>query len=206
VTSLANASMGQHFATVLHSSSRVLLQPDLHSDQTRDGQRLQWRADGSSMRALDSMTETETHHNDGAVSVACDQSQIESLSVARVPLIYISRRAKQKSDSASSHIKVPRYFVRGGPRGCGTCKRYARVRFEVCEGSGGRRLDFQKRGHLEPSALAQVLVYSTCICVRYLYDRRSSNKRKRADIFLDDLGIELIFRPKILGPLLPRLK
>lgn len=97
VTSLANASMGQHFATVLHSSSRVLLQPDLHSDQTRDGQRLQWRADGSSMRALDSMTETETHHNDGAVSVACDQSQIESLSVARVPLIYISRRAKQKA-------------------------------------------------------------------------------------------------------------
>ena len=70
----------------------------------------------------------------------------------------------------------------------------------------GDDLTFKKRGHLEPSALAQVLVYSTCICVRYLYDRRSSNKRKRADIFLDDLGIELIFRPKILGPLLPRLK
>lgn len=190
--------MGQHFATVLHSSSRVLLQPDLHSDQTRDGQRLQWRADGSSMRALDSMTETETHHNDGAVSVACDQSQIESLSVARVPLIYISRRAKQKSDSASSHIKVPRYFVRGGPRGCGTCKRYARVRFEVCEGSGGRRLDFQKRGHLEPSALAQVLVYSTCICVRYLYDRRPRHKNNDWRPF-GRLGIKQIFRLTILG-------
>lgn len=49
------------------------------------------------MRALDSTTETETHHNDGAVSVACDQSQIESQSVARVPLVYISRRAKQKA-------------------------------------------------------------------------------------------------------------
>jgi hypothetical protein len=35
------------------------------------------------MRALDSTTETETHHNDGAVSVACDQSQIESLSVGQ---------------------------------------------------------------------------------------------------------------------------
>ena len=89
--------MGEDLATGLHSISGVLLQPDLHSDQTRDGQRLQWRADGSSTRALDSMTETETHHNDGAVSVACDQSQIESLSVARVPLIYISRRAKQKA-------------------------------------------------------------------------------------------------------------
>jgi len=77
------------------------------------------------MRALDSTTETETHHNDGAVSVACDQSQIESLSVARGPLVYISRRAKQKSDSASSHIKVPRYFRKDALGRCGTCKWYA---------------------------------------------------------------------------------
>lgn len=156
--------MGESFATVLHSISSVSLQPVLHSDQTRDGQRLQWRADGSSMRALDSTTETETHHNDGAVSVACDQSQIESLSVARVPLIYISRRAKQKSDSASSHIKVPRYFVRGGPRGCGTCKRYARVRFESVRGGKWRATT-----GLSEEGSPRALGLGAGTCIQYLY-------------------------------------
>lgn len=198
--------MGQHFATVLHCSSRVLLQPDLHSDQTRDGQRLQWRADGSSMRALDSMTETETHHNDGAVSVACDQSQIESLSVARVPLIYISRRAKQKSDSASSHIKVPRYFVRGGPRGCGTCKRYARVRFESVRGKWRATTCLSKEG--SPRALG--LGAGTCIQYLYLCTilvRPTTKAQEKTTGYLSGrLGIRLTFRPVILGSLLRRLQ
>jgi hypothetical protein len=154
------------FRTSSRSQTCILAKPD--------GQRLQWRADGSSMRALDSTTETETHHNDGAVSVACDQSQIESQSVARVPLVYISATCKVKSDSASSHIKVPRYFVKGGPRGCGTLQRYARIANGSVRGSGGRELDFQKRGQRRESPRPwRWYLYTVLVCAT---DEQGTNK------------------------------
>jgi hypothetical protein len=69
--------------------------------------------------------------------------------LARVPLIYISRRAaKQKSDSASSHIKVPRYFERRPERVVGTLQRYAvgNAKCARFEEAGAASLTFKKRG------------------------------------------------------------
>ena len=163
--------MGQHFATVLHSSSRVLLQPDLHSARTRDGQRLQWRADGSSTRALDSTTETETHHNDGAVSVACDQSQIESLSVGQGSADIHFATCKAKKRLCLQSYKSPQVLCERRPerlwyfaevRAVGNAKC---ARFE----EAGASLTFKKRGR-ETRALG--LGGGTCI--HYLYDQTST--------------------------------
>ena len=73
------------------------------------GGRLVWKGLTRSQR--------QTHHNDGAVSVACDKSQIESLSVAGSRW-YVSRDVQSKSDSASSHIKV----AGTSKGGFGTCR------------------------------------------------------------------------------------
>ena len=183
--------MGQHFATVLHSSSRVLLQPDLHSDQTRDGQRLQWRADGSSMRALDSMTETETHHNDGAVSVACDQSQIESLSVGQGSAdIRSATSCKAKKRLCLQSYKSPQVLCERRPERLWYFAEVRAVGNAKCARleEAGASLTFKKRGR-ETRALG--LGGGTCI--HYLYDQTSTgicvqDRSKRLDIVLDDLG------------------
>ena len=163
---------------MLHSISCILSQPGLHPishHRARDS--LQRRADGSSTRALDSTTETETHHNDGAVSVACDQSQIESLSVGQGSAdIRSATSCKAKKRLCLQSYKSAQVLSKGCP-GALWYLQVVRVWDLKCamEG-GGRRLDFQKRGHREPSALAEVLVYNACICVRYLVLVRPTTK------------------------------
>ena len=88
---------------------------------------------------------------------------------------------------------------------------FAEVRGELgsVRGRGGRELDFSKEGSnaREPSALAQVLVYST-LCNRpsiTAYKYCVQDRIERLEIILDDLESKNLSRSTILGCSLPRL-
>jgi hypothetical protein len=115
---------------------------------------LQRRADGSSMRALDSTTETETHHNDGAVSVACDQSQIESLSVGQGSAdIHSATSCKAKKRLCLQSYKSPQVLCERRPERLWYFAEVRGGKCEVCEvWRGGCQLDFQKEGSEDESS------------------------------------------------------
>jgi hypothetical protein len=95
-----------------------------------------------------------THHNDGAVAVARDQSRIESLSVARSGR-YTSGHVHSKKRLCLQSYKSPRY-LRGGRSG--TLKAYASFKVRKSEKQAPARLPTE-RGVIVSSVLAATVLW-----------------------------------------------